>query len=78
MGRNFKRKTAERDPLAIRRAVAAMKFGMSCKRAAREFGVPRSTLQLHWKNNRSLSPNGTDSVASTVPTDYPSNLAVPT
>lgn len=61
MGRSFKRKTPARNILALRRALAAMKFGMSCKRAAREFKVPRSTLQLHWKNNQNEPPTDMNS-----------------
>lgn len=51
MGRSYKKKVPKRDPLVLRRAVAAMKMGMSLRTASREFDVPRSTLLLHRRNN---------------------------
>lgn len=51
MVRNYKRKTQKRDENGIRRAVAAMQMGMSLRAAARDFGIPRSTLLLHRRAN---------------------------
>ena len=39
--------SAEERQLAIKAAVAAVKDGMSMRRAAREFGIPNTTVQGH-------------------------------
>jgi len=58
MRRTFKRKTLKRDPAILRKAVVAMKLGVSLRAAAREFQIPRSTLLLHRRNNENRTPEG--------------------
>ncbi|XP_017014656.1 uncharacterized protein [Drosophila takahashii] len=62
--RNYKRKTPKRDPDILRGAVAAMKSGISLRAASITFGIPRSTLLLHRRNNETILPD--DSVPSEV------------
>ena len=57
MGRSFKRLKPKRDPAILRRALAAMALGSSLRAAARELGIPRSTLLLHRRNN-ATTPEG--------------------
>lgn len=60
MVRKYKRKTEKRDPELLKRAVAAMKLGMSLRAAAREFEIPRSTLLLHRRNNTTAETANTE------------------
>ncbi|XP_016983927.1 uncharacterized protein LOC108047992 [Drosophila rhopaloa] len=55
--RNYKRKTPKRDPAILRGAVAAMKSGISLRAASNIFGIPRSTLLLHRRNNETIIPD---------------------
>lgn len=54
MVRKYKPKRTKIKKENIQKALAAMKVGMSLRAAARDFGVPRTTLLTHRRHNEDV------------------------